>query len=199
MFRQVAKDIRVEEAKKLASSILSKSNLKYTNIMIDSDSSIYFETFGTVLYKTNLLVNIELPPIAFSLGEALELEQDEYIVDCLLYPNMIQKINMYCNNIPTGKLLAYQEELRGNEDFESLLSLKAADGMKYYKVNGIDIGNTYMIPMFSGFPNLNKADRIGIKIFDVGNNKHLLVNMNIYKEKVNREINMYFVTIDLSR
>ena len=29
MFRQVAKDIRVEEAKKLASSILSKSNLKY--------------------------------------------------------------------------------------------------------------------------------------------------------------------------
>ena len=44
--------------------------------------------------------------------------------------------------------------------------------------------------MFAGFLSLNKADTIGVQVYDYDEINHLIV-FDIYKKKINRNVKMF--------
>ena len=84
-------------------------------------------------------------------------------------------------------VVAQNSDLRSDEKFEELLSLTNGEGLKYYKMTGVNPNNTFLIPMFSEFISLNKQDTIGMTVYDI-HGGFLLLRMNIYKKKINREM-----------
>ena len=84
------------------------------------------------------------------------------------------------------------EDMRANPEFESLLSLKSDDGLKFLKIP-TTIG-VACFPMFSGLINANKQDKIGLIVHDQLDN-HLINRVVIYKKKINRTVDMYFRTL----
>ena len=73
--------------------------------------------------------------------------------------------------------------------------MKAADGLKFYHLPDLNNpGNNYLIPMFAGFLKLNKADTVGVAIYDLDQLNHL-IKFKIYKKKINREVEMVCRTL----
>lgn len=187
------KDVRVPQAKKLIEGIVSKSDLAKSDIMITGDNTLVIIVRDTVMYTVKLNDVPCLPSISFRYVDLTD--EGEYIPNNYLLYNISSLYNYY--NSSTLLKLASEPVLRGNDEFENLLNLKSSDGAEFFKINGSSIGECYFVPIFSGFPAINKADKIGIDIYDLRDG-HLLVNMNIFKKKINRDIKMYFRTINLS-
>ena len=179
---------RIEEAISIAESLASKSQLKYSDIYITENNKCIVVINNTLLYETNLnSIPESYYSIAFkysSITEDLSKIED----DILLKIDINNAYNYYKNNC--NVLLAENDDLRSDERFEELLGLKSDNRMKFYYIHGNN-GEMYSIPMFSGFLNLNKQDRIGMKLYDLCDNKCIMVNMNIFKKKFNRDISMY--------
>lgn len=194
---QLLKDIRLPQAKKIIQGVISKSDLQFSNIIITGDNTLVIIVRETIMYLIKLQDLPFLPPIAFRYNELNdELSDDECFSDVHLLSFLLPIYDYYINS--TKYKLVSEPVLRNNEEFERLLSLKAADGANFFKIHGQVLGEYYLVPIFSGFPNINKSDKIGIDIYDLRDG-HLLIVMNIYKKKVNRDINMYFRTINLAR
>lgn len=84
--------------------------------------------------------------------------------------------------------------------FQELINMKAADGMKFYKVHGTFDNriHTWFIPVFSGFPSLTKQDKADIIIKKESSySRYFIVNYHIYKAKIKQYVDMYFTTIEL--
>ena len=90
------------------------------------------------------------------------------------------------------------EDLRSIPEYEELLALKASEGMGFFRIPGNQLYQNYLLPVFTGFPNLNKSDKVGIivKRIDYGT---LLMEYHIYKKKINKNFVMYFRTVDMNR
>ena len=198
---QIYKNEHIPYIKNLISGIFGKSKyLKDANVLVYCNHLIII-VMNTTIYDISLEDMPPLPLVAYRYGTIDELKEDEYIVDTQLSNYMISIYNdkIYSSINNSNKLLASHPELRGVDEFEKCISVKASDGAVFYKVAGIDPNETYLVPIFAGFPNLNKSDKIGISINQFGDTDNLLINFNIFKKKINRNINMYFRTINLVR
>jgi hypothetical protein len=104
---------------------------------------------------------------------------------------------MYTNiaNNPNN-IVASDYSLRDNESFEELLAIRPEQGMRYFKILGYNPSNEYMIQMFSGFISLNKPDKIGVNVLDI-NDGYLYIEFNIYKKKINRNLQLYCRLINI--
>ena len=106
----------------------------------------------------------------------------------------VEEIVSYLDNLTLP--LQGNKYVASDEKFEELLQLKASDGMKFYHMLGKDM-NTYLIPVFSGLPNLSKQDKLDIYLYDL-QNAYLLVDMRIFKKKLNREISVSYRILKLN-
>lgn len=190
MQNTIFKDPRVIVAKKIITSIVAKSYLPYSEIMITGDNTLVIVVLETSLYSLKLDNLPLLPPIAFKFSDIENLNEDEYINNSQVY----YKLNWYYNyyfveSVNRRERVVYEEDLRANQEFEYLLSRKASEGMKFFKIDN------YIIPVFSGFPNINKSDRVGITIYDLKDG-YLLNELNIFKKKINKDIKMYYRTLN---
>ena len=155
-------------------------------IIVVQDTIMYSVPLKTPYYNTNV----------YGAGAGIHMYGlDNY--DQFIATDIYNKYTLYTNTI-SGKLpLAYDNELRNNDEFEKLLGLKSSQGMRYYNLADYNSpGLSYLIPMFAGFINLNKDDRIGIKIYDFDPINHL-INFSIYKKKINRDVQMYCRTLKI--
>lgn len=190
------KDPRIEQTRKIVESIISKTLLYNTQVMITNDNLIVCVVDNTILYIIELKNIVEpYPSIAFMYGDIIDLEVDEYIPNIHLLHSLSSLFTTYITQKSQNPIVASNGELRGNEQFEQLLAMKAAEGMKYFNLIGKNNTN-YKIPIFSGFPNLSKQDLIGINVYDQLDG-HLIIEMNIFKKKINRNIDMYFRTLKI--
>lgn len=194
----IQKDARIPQARKLITSMLAKIDLNFADVMITGDNTLVIIVRQTAIYITKL-TNIQPGfTISFKYSDIVDLQEDEYIQNNYILQLLIDTYNHYYtieNNI--SNLVASEPVLRGNDEFENLLSLKAADGAEFFKINGSNIGEVYLVPIFTGFPAMNKADSIGINIYNIGDGYFLNV-MNIFKKKINRDMKIYFRTINLT-
>ena len=126
-----------------------------------------------------------------------ELELDSCYPDIYIQNKLNSVYYNYKNRLSDNYIVAQNTQLRDDEIYESLTSLRAGEGMKYYNMIGKDMVN-YKIPVFNGFPNLNKQDEIGMTVYDMLDQSHLLVDMNIFKKKINRNIHIYFRILKLN-
>ena len=187
-------DPRIEQVRKIVESLVSKTLLENTCVLVNSDELI-FTVDNTILYTVKLKDIIEpLPPICFYYSSIINLEPNQCINDLHVFYTIH---NIYANYMKAihNKVLANNDQLRGDPLFEELISMKAADGMKYYYMRGNDLNTTYKIPIFSGFPNLNKQDDIGITVFEDPIPNIQVVRMIIFKKKLNRDVIMYVRTL----
>ena len=195
-------DSRMPQARKIVEAIVTKGQWFSTKVLLTEVNKLILIVDGTLLYEIELkdIVN-PAPDVAFAYLSVVDSEDENYVEDDkYLREEMISKFYAYRNYSTIHEsfpVVAHIDELRGNEDFESLISLKADDGMKYFKILGLDMKTTYFIPMFSGFPGLSKPDKMGITIYDI-HNGFLINRMTIFKKKINRTINVYFRSIRLS-
>ena len=197
---QYIKDPRMPQVRQLINSIFGKSTLlKNIDVLVTEQNSLVIIAMNTAIYEVPLLDCQPLPAVAFKYSDIMDIvEEDLCISDVILKEKMKQCYEFYLNSTLSIPMVAHDPELRGNEDFEYCLSAKAADGARFYKVRGTELYKSYMVPIFAGFPNLAKQDKIGISIYDFNDQyRHLLIVMDIYKKKINRNMKLYFKTINL--
>lgn len=194
------KDLRMVDVRKVISGAVAKRDLDFTTIYIKDNIALF------VVRDTILIVSQLLPEFCNNYGEICcrykdicNLNDDEYIGDYFLLKEMRNLFIYYISNINNYPILASDSNLRSDPEFESLLSLKSADGAKFYKLRDINYNKPYFIPVFSGFPNLNKPDTIGATIRDMMDYSHLLVELDIFKKKLKRNIKIVYRTLDLMK
>lgn len=90
------------------------------------------------------------------------------------------------------------EDLRAISDYENLISLKASDGAGFFMMPGNNLYQNFVIPVFTGFPGINAKDKIGVIVRRI-DYKSLLVEYNIYKAKIKKNIKLYFTIMDMNR
>lgn len=194
------KDLRMVDVRKVISGAVAKRDLDFTTIYIKDNIALF------VVRDTILIVSQLLPEFCNNYGEICcrykdicNLNDDEYIDDYFLLKETRNLFIYYINNINNYPILASDSNLRSDPEFESLLSLKSADGAKFYKLRDVNYNKPYFIPVFSGFPNLNKPDTIGATIRDMMDYSHLLVELDIFKKKLKRNIKIVYRTLDLMK
>ena len=189
-------DPRMEEVRKIIESLVSKTLLKTVRVLLTIDNKVVFIVDGTILYIINLKSVIDpYPEITFDYIEIENLEPNQTINNPYIYNTIRSIYDMYMNQISIRPIVAQNNQLRGDTQFDQVINIKASDGLRYYNMMGENM-TEYKVPIFSGFPNLNKQDEIGITIYDL-DEKFLIINFCIYKKKLNRDINMYFRAIKL--
>lgn len=184
-------DCRVEETRKIVEALVTKSMFKYTKVLIMEDT-VTIIVNQTLLYKVPLkTISDYYYPIAFLYSDIIDFEDPtQYTNDNFLINDIQFILNYYINIKNTKPIVAIDNELRNNEEFENLLNLSSDQGMKYFRLPGLNLGEEYLIPMFAGFINLSKPDTIGMKIYDIQDG-FLLLEMDINKKKINRDIQVY--------
>ena len=190
-------DSRIEQVQKIVLALVTKGLLKYTDVLITENNICVIVLNKTQMFEVELHNIVEpLPPIAFN-ADILSLDYNDIGVinnDILLYNDLINCYTAYKNIEATCEVVAEEKNLRSNEEFEKLLSLKSGDGLKFYNIIGN--GRQYSIPMFSTFIKLNKQDTIDIKILDLKDG-YLVMQMNIFKKKINRNVNSFVRILDI--
>lgn len=205
------KDPRIPQARKVATALFNKAFLSCSNtfndMMISDDNNLVIINEQTLIYSIpllgeqllpaiNLQLNLNVNPFVDSNGEVRKDDGDEYMSDIHLLKTMNDCYQYYLGAENNNSLLCEEDELQGNEEFAKLLAMKKAQGLKFYKMFGTDM-KEYLVPIFTGFPKMNKSDKINIKIFNLSN-EHQLVVFYIFKKKINRWYKMYFRTITIN-
>lgn len=192
----IFKDIRNEEVRKLLTSFPKES------LVLVHQSVLFVFTNNAVLFEVPLKTNLGdqyFNDCAF-LYNYREINDIEFTEDMILRQDVWQYMQNVISSLNIDKqfgLLAHDENVRECEEFENLLGLKADKGRKFFKLNAIELNKTYKIPMFSGFPNINKQDTVGIDIYSTSQPNIVLIDMNIYKKKFNRNIHMKYKILDI--
>ena len=184
-------DIRCEEVRKVLTSFTKSgfAAVYYDRIDIIVDN--------TVLYRTTLKTppSVNLPILFIDIDMLIKNTPEDKLINC---PWVEQNYNYIISRLVLGKMVAAKYELRSDPEFEGLIELKADDGMKFYKVPGFEKNKVYMIPVFSGFPNLNKQDSANVEIY-ANDGVSVIVDMTIYKKKLNRDIHMIYKVLDITQ
>lgn len=184
---RIENDMRGPEVRKLLASFNKDSFVIVDNkLHVIVDNSIYYQMD---------LTGCNNYPAAFQINM---LPEDE---NTLLYNKGIYDfVAVKINAINYGHFIriAHLENARNNPEFEELLALKADQGMKRFKLpDEIRPGKLIMIPMFAGFPKVNKGEDIGLEVFKDAIQSNLVVHMSIYKKKFGRVLHMYFRILDI--
>ena len=140
----------------------------------------------------------------------IPLDMSTKIYSGISYPGDIEKSNRNIFNHVSSLWEKYDQvtryspvvgaipDLRLIPEYEKLLGLKATDGANMFIMPGNDLYQNFIIPVFSGFPAINAKDKIGVIIRRI-DYKSLLVQYDIYKAKIKKNITLYFVIIDMNR
>lgn len=201
-------DSRLEEIKKIVESVVSKTLLPSTQCLVTCFNELFLVVDDTVMYTIPLKEQIAYAQTyAFNYGKFLSLVSDDIdfsvvqldIADNILFDKLTFLSNYYISSTKNEEsLVGYDTDLKSAESFKDYLNIKAADGMKYYKLPNInDPALFYLIPIFSGFPNISTQDKLGIYVYDTRDG-FLSCRFQIFKKKLNREINMIFKIINLT-
>lgn len=193
-------DDRLPQVKKILEGALSKTYLNNSSIMITIDNKIVVLVYDTTIYFVEFeYPNLGLENIAFTFSDFNSFEEGKYINNELLLNKMNNLWNFYYNSLYNTELITKDEDLRSNPEFEKLLGLKSTDGARFFKLPVLGkINHFCLIPVFSGFPNLNKNDRVGIEVRRFEDKKYLLNHLIIYKKKINKNVHMIYRTLDIT-
>lgn len=126
---------------------------------------------GNMIYATDskysILKTIEIPYTDIIIATSLDCIKWS-IENNQEHPNLFvhycyTKIHYLINRIVQYQQLPMtvnENDIRQNEDFEMINQYKASDGVMIYRTNG------YCISIYKSLLNLNKPDKVNIKIYD---------------------------------
>ena len=166
--------------------IINVDNTSLSIIPIEYDTGVLF----SCVYKD--ILGIEDPKIFDSMKKPMSAPMT------IMDKKILGYYHDYIESVKHLPIVAQYDTLRGNDQYEELLALKSTDGARFFRLIGDDPTKVYHIPVFTGFPNLSKTDKIGIVVYSFGDGV-LLCQYNIYKKKINKNITQFFRILDLNR
>ena len=196
-------DTRLPDAIKLILGSVSKTDLLNSLIVIDSNNVIHILVRETALYSIPIystICNTGFDNIGFTYNGLFGITDSNRMVEYIPDFNALEKIlPIIAANYHNEKInmVAREENLQGNPIFSNLTARKSADGNEFYHLIGIDPTKVYFIPIFAGFPNINKKDTINITVYKSFNNAYCTLEMDIYKAKIKKQIKLIYSIIDL--
>lgn len=149
---------------------------------LPQDTGLYSKVFTAYIDENKEMVPVEVP--------VNNTESNNYAY----YYELVNRIGYHYH------IYATLHDVQDDPEFQELMNLKAADGMRFYKVHGM-LGSkmhTWFVPVFSGFPSLTKQDKLDITIKKENNySRYCIVNYHIFKAKVKQHVDMYFTILEL--
>lgn len=118
--------------------------------------------------------------------------------DPMIFANMTAIWNKYETLSKQLPVLGEVPDMRMSEEFVKLLNLKSDDGAGFLKIPGNNVADEFLVPVFTGFPKLNKQDSVGLVVKRI-DRCNLLMEYHIYKKKIKENIVIYFHVIDMNR
>lgn len=195
-------DKRLPDAIKLIVGSVSKTDLMNSYIVIDSYNVIHILVRETALYSIPIystVANTGFDNIGFTYGGLIGVVDPnrvtEYIPDNEALKKVLPIVAVNYYNAKTN-MVAREENLQENPIFSALTTRKSADGNEFYHLIGIDPTKVYFIPIFAGFPNLNKKDSVNITVYKIVNG-NCIVEMDIFKTKIKKSIKLIYSIIDM--
>jgi len=187
---------------KYAKGIL-KSNEIPNAYFIVNDNILLIVLHSTILYSVTLPEhtgiyksftafiddNKEMIPVELNENYNININKTrEY------YYNLYYNFNQY-------QIMYSDFNVTENPNYKELMDLKAADGMRLYKIHAIialGMVHVWYVPVFSGFPSLNKSDTADIHIRKSNmKDKYYIVNYKIHKAKIKTDVDMWFTAVEL--
>jgi hypothetical protein len=118
--------------------------------------------------------------------------------DSSIFHHVLQNWEKYDQLVRHCPVVGEIPDLKAIESYATLLNRKSDDGAGVFRMPGNDLNEQFVLYVFTGFPNLNKTDDVGIVVrrIDYGT---LLMEYHINKKKLGKNITMYFRTCDMNR
>ena len=120
-------------------------------------------------------------------------------------PLHIERVKLLLNNfslitstINSNNLLFEQSAIRNDPDFESIVTSKSSDGLKFYFVPTINNLNI-PISLCYGLPYISKGDDVDLRLYNSTMDNQYIVNMTIYKKKYKLSYNLYYKVLNFNR
>ncbi len=103
-----------------------------------------------------------------------------------LFDNLIKSVEHHVFHL----ISLYNEDLKSNDDFNKINSMKAGDGIGLLKLS-----ERYILTLYNGLLPINKSDKVEVNIRDIDNYRYL-ANFTIIKKKFS--IDIYFMYLFLT-
>jgi len=103
-----------------------------------------------------------------------------------VFDNLISSVSRYLNN----PISFSDEDLKSNDDFNTINTMKAGDGVGLLKLS-----EKYILTLYSGLLPINKSDKVMVYIRDIDTYRYL-ANFTIVKKKFS--IDIYFMYLFLN-
>ena len=199
-------DPRLDQVQKVVESLVTKTLLDSTYVLVTSDNNLILVVDDTLLYMIPLTNETCYPALGFSYARFLEMVANRTvdfsveavdIYDAMITIKLTNLYTGYCGFLSNDRLIAYNEDLKNAESFAEYLTIKADDGMRYYSLPAINHSTNYHIPIFAGFPNISSQDKLGVYVYSI-DERFLLAKFSIFKKKINRNIDILFRIINLN-
>jgi len=177
-----------------AISVASKGSDVYEGILYNG--TLYVIVNDGLVYEIDVKQYIDSRKCTSFTKESLKMNPDSIEGNLIHFKTVFDK----CYNVTqlpnTYPQVFFDHELRGKEEFESIVNAKSGDGsFRYYIDSSLD-HRSFMIIQKSMF-NLNKPDTISLKVYDIGANLLLSV-FDIHKKKSKLNVKLYFIFMDLN-
>lgn len=198
------KDKRLPLLWQLLPSVLTLTDYEFCKVMI-------VDNIAHIVCRDTLFISIPLdtipgPNIYIDLNESRPYIEDpdgtyRVITDYLTIDTMNRYYYEYYSGINDpmdtyGKAIVYTcEDLNQKDEFQEFLSLKSAQGARFF--TNTDPNNFFTLPIFTGFPKLNKADKLTLIVRQL-DYKYRMVEMIIYKKKINRTISIKYRLLNMA-
>ena len=190
-------EILSESLKKIP-GVLKNNEIPNARYLI-YNSNLMIEMMDTMVY----LVALSNPISATSepIGFTITINENKELVPSPLDKNSIMILFNYYSYYSTiaikNPLIADDPNVQDDPEFDKLMQLKSAEGMKLYKLRNTELYGTTFIPIFTGFPALTKSDSIAVKVYKDDIDGYSVVEYTIFKNKLKENIRMYFRILNL--
>lgn len=198
-------DPRINQAIKLIPSIIRAADFPFAEFLITETNELAIMVLNSCLYVVKLDWVDMMPPIYFIINNEIYKETKTldnaliFINDLYRFKNINSIFNIYTKKCTQDILAVNVENVQDNEVYSECINRKADSGAIITGFYSVKFHKKFMVSFFNGFPSLNKQDTLGINIFiDPTDTSHPIVNMQIYKKKINKIYNLYYRSLGLT-
>lgn len=211
-------DDRIPVVKKILETVMTLTDIQASYILLGPDNILYAVCQDAVIYYLELnecipgmeiLIdgnttfakdiventdpNIKTKTVKVS-SYGLADNQAIIITDLSILADIKSKVDLYYNTVKQFTPFASLHEAnKTDEEFKKLLEVKADQGARFY--NSID----FSFPVFTGFPNVNKADLVDVNIYKYppDPDTYSVMEYTVYKKKINKNLHIIYRTLNL--
>ena len=161
------------------------------------NSTLYMITLNGILFEVDLTGMIDPSCICGFTTTGLQ-ETPDYIIDDAEARQDVFNKSQNIINIKQNPMIFMNDRLREDPIFEQIATAKSSDGASNYFIS-TDTGINTFITLYRGIFNLNKPDKAGLFLYETMDPKILLAQFNIFKKKINRNYNIYFLFMNFEQ